>query len=461
LGTLYAWKKACDKLKQTTGRDLADELQKGASVALFHTAGKGTRMAPLPGGENNNKPGVKLPVPGPASILESVIRQTGAYAESRKSRLSVFWGDQIFVPSVSAAYVPAHHADIICGLGPMPSAEEWVKRGLESYGLIAARKDGSVAAMLEKVNHATATASLEGLEGVDRVGTSLGSFSLSSFFVKALVEHFSKELASKAGKMDTDPHLWMAVTLGKDAYADLMVKKGIFESAEAKVHHERVAALLASFDVTAGGLKGLFGTVNVGLDLSWWDFGLIKLYQKNCLLITEDLEDAKLARAFFGIKARARVDKSSAVGKCVVDAASVVSTSSFSTGSVSSSSILGVHTGEIKAEGAVLVNCCAKKIVAGKGAVAYNVVDTSDEGLVLGENEVRVGIFSVKEGQSYFEMRSNVATIDGGKTFKERVCGNERSFQEVYDLNCGVDVTACGAAAKAARQSFAEVLAKL
>ena len=33
----------------------------GASVALYHTAGKGTRMAPLPGAENNNKPGVKLP----------------------------------------------------------------------------------------------------------------------------------------------------------------------------------------------------------------------------------------------------------------------------------------------------------------------------------------------------------------------------------------------------------------
>ena len=28
------------------------------SAALFHTAGKGTRMAPLPASENNNKPGV-------------------------------------------------------------------------------------------------------------------------------------------------------------------------------------------------------------------------------------------------------------------------------------------------------------------------------------------------------------------------------------------------------------------
>jgi len=27
------------------------------SVAIYHTAGKGTRLAPLPGAENNNKPG--------------------------------------------------------------------------------------------------------------------------------------------------------------------------------------------------------------------------------------------------------------------------------------------------------------------------------------------------------------------------------------------------------------------
>ena len=48
-------------------------------MGLFHTAGKGTRLAPLPASENNNKPGVKLPVSVktadgsamPLSILES------------------------------------------------------------------------------------------------------------------------------------------------------------------------------------------------------------------------------------------------------------------------------------------------------------------------------------------------------------------------------------------------------
>ena len=63
LGTLYAFKKACAKAKEDHGIDLDKQLtEEKISIGLFHTAGKGTRLAPLPASENNNKPGVKLPV---------------------------------------------------------------------------------------------------------------------------------------------------------------------------------------------------------------------------------------------------------------------------------------------------------------------------------------------------------------------------------------------------------------
>jgi hypothetical protein len=59
LGTLYAFKKAQALAMEKYGVDLNAELeQHKISAALFHTAGKGTRMAPLPASENNNKPGV-------------------------------------------------------------------------------------------------------------------------------------------------------------------------------------------------------------------------------------------------------------------------------------------------------------------------------------------------------------------------------------------------------------------
>lgn len=44
-----------------------------------------------------------------------------------------------------AAYVPTHHVDILCSLGPMPSAEEWGEKGLDKYGLIAVNASGEAA----------------------------------------------------------------------------------------------------------------------------------------------------------------------------------------------------------------------------------------------------------------------------------------------------------------------------
>lgn len=110
LGTLYAFQKAALLATKLHSVDLATLLHnKEISVGLFHTAGKGTRLAPLPASENNNKPGVKLPVSTPCTasdgtktnvsltILEAVIKQTAVYAQSRLGRLSVFWGDQVRV----------------------------------------------------------------------------------------------------------------------------------------------------------------------------------------------------------------------------------------------------------------------------------------------------------------------------------------------------------------------------
>jgi len=104
LGTLYAFEKACLVAKDLFDIDLAAMMNdKTISAALYHTAGKGTRLAPFPASENNNKPGVKLPVSqklsdgsyAPITVLEAVVKQTGVYAPSRKGRLSVFWGDQV------------------------------------------------------------------------------------------------------------------------------------------------------------------------------------------------------------------------------------------------------------------------------------------------------------------------------------------------------------------------------
>jgi hypothetical protein len=220
LGTLYAYKNAVALASERYGLDLDGMMKAGTiSVGLYHTAGKGTRLAPLPGAENNNKPGVKLPATVkianqlvPMTILEAVIKQTGCYARSRLGRLSVFWGDQIFIPTVPVEYTVTHHVDILCSLGPMLSEADWKEKGMEKYGLIAQSENGS-AAQVEKVDHATANQLLAGLGTIKSVGVSLGSFSISSRMLFALLGEFSAELAHRKGKLDSDPHLWMPMTL--------------------------------------------------------------------------------------------------------------------------------------------------------------------------------------------------------------------------------------------------------
>ncbi|CAM9329361.1 unnamed protein product, partial [Phaeothamnion confervicola] len=294
LGTLYAWQNAAALAQRLHGVDIMAQLAIGAiSTGLYHTAGKGTRLAPLPGSENNNKPGVKLavtvPVAGggakPLTILEGVIKQTGTYGPCRKGRLSVFWGDQVFVPSVAALYTPTHHADILCSLGPMPSAEEWLSRGLEKYGLIAVNGSDN-AAQVEKVGHATAERLLQSLGAIKLVGPSLGSFSVSHFLLAQLLAEFAAELAAKHGKLDSDPHLWMPLTLELEAYVELMGQKGV-SAAEATAHHARMRSCLTKFwEVPGAGGMGLFGAVDVGSGALWWDYGLLKLYRKNNMLLT-------------------------------------------------------------------------------------------------------------------------------------------------------------------------------
>ena len=139
----------------------------------------------------------------PITVLEAVVRQTGIYASSRSGRLSVFWGDQIFVPTAPFAYTPTHHVDIMCTLESDPPTENvWREKGLEKYGVIAVSGGGD-AAQVEKVDHPTAMRMLKNLGDIARVDPSLGSFSVSAKILEALCEEFKAELDAKDGKLDT------------------------------------------------------------------------------------------------------------------------------------------------------------------------------------------------------------------------------------------------------------------
>jgi hypothetical protein len=365
-------------------------------------------------------------------VLEAVIQQTGVYAASRKGRLSVFWGDQIFIPSAPFAYTPTHHADIMCTLlgDTAPTAEEWEAQGLEKYGVIAVMQGlDRDAAQVEKVNHATAVKMLESLGNIGQVGPSLGSFSVSAYFLTALCDEFGSELAGKTAKLDTDPHFWMPLTLPKAEYASLMSQKGIEEEVSNE-HHDRMAAFKAKLNM---GDMRLFGAVDVGADGCWWDYGQLKLYSHNNAKLLEDGPDADLLRTFMGI-----TDKkahSSLGGGVSVDDSSVVLNSKIGSGKIHTSAMTNVTANEVDANCAIIVNCAAPKITAKKGAILYNRI--SEEPIVAEEAEVQVSV--ADESGEMMVLKSRM-DIDGGKSWKIKLDMNEMSFEEVHKKNMNAHV---------------------
>mmetsp|Transcript_2114 Transcript_2114/g.3902 ORF Transcript_2114/g.3902 Transcript_2114/m.3902 type:complete len:537 (+) Transcript_2114:117-1727(+) len=443
LGTLYAWQKACAYAKNKYGGvDLDSLLAEGAiSAALYHTAGKGTRLAPLPASENNNKPGVKLPFPSTLTVLQAVVRQTGIYASSRKGRLSVYWGDQVFLPSVDFIYKPTHHIDIMCSLlgDTAPTAEEWQAQGLDKYGVIAVLKgDGQKtpeAAQVEKVSHETATKMLQQLGTIGQVGPSLGSFSVSAAMLKGLCEEFATELGAKQAKFDTDPHFWMPMTLPEDSYVYLMSQKGVDEGTS-KSHYARMKAFSSQF-LKSGGNNGmgLFGAVDVGKDACWWDYGQLKLYSKNSLLLLDDANpESKLLRKFLNIKDQPQ--SGVLASSNVMYEHSYAFDCNIADGKAKNSLLSHVTAEELYVEGAILVNCVAPKIKAGKGSILYNIM--SEKEIVAEPGQVMVAV--TNESGSMMEIKSRM-DIDGGKAWKEVVEGNPMSFEQVWKNNKNANIT--------------------
>lgn len=450
LGTLYALRKAGDLARERHAVDLAARLAEGAAVGLYHTAGKGTRLAPLPGSEGGNKPAVKLPglvrlADGvePLTILEAVIRQTAVYAPRRRGRLSVFWGDQVFIPSAPPPDRPRHHVDILAKLGVMPDAAAWRRDGLDRYGLVAVGPGGD-AVQVEKVSH-TAAVELVG-QGVMRVdggiGVSLGSFSLSAAMAAALDAEFTSELAARTAKLDTDPHFWMPLTLPEPVYLTTMAAKGEPES-RARAHYRRMAAFLAGFRDAHPDL-GLFGCVDVGADCYWWDYGTLGSYRASVRRLLDGDEEAAAMRAFFALGETGRVEWRD--GSLLVDCR-------VGGGRVEGSVLVGVTAGRLDVVDAVLVNVVAPSI-AGHDLVFYNVFEA--EALAPAPGSVRADTHLPDGGRICMRTRRE---RDGKDDWETVLPGNELSHAGLAELNSTLTLDAAAASARRHRERAAAAVA--
>ena len=105
-------------------------------------------------------------------------------------------------------------------------------------------------------------------------------------------------------------------------------------------------------------------------------------------------------------------------------------------GSLKDSLACQVTTNEIEADGAIVVNCVAPKITAGKGCILYNLM--SEEPIVAEDGQVMVAV--TEESGESFVLKSRM-DIDGGKAWKNVVEGNALSFEQVHKNNKNANIS--------------------
>lgn len=406
LGSFYAYQKAREKAYVNYKVDIFQRQREGASVALYHTAGEGKRLYPLIASEYGNKGAIKLPstIKGhdePLTLLEAVIKQTSIYAPARKGRFSVFWADQLFIPSNSPDYLPRHHADIFVKLMPMPTEEEWIQKELSRYRMIAINKEGH-AQHIDKSDFATIKKLIaSGKMSISGgLSMSLGSFSLSSPLTFAFMQEFQPELIQKNIKMDSDPYFWMALSMDQPSYIQAMLKRGVSEE-EAKNHHLRLGYFKNHFTSKFPD-PGFFGIVDIGQGSFWWDFGSIDSYFNNLLKLTQNTVEGYLLRDFFKLE------------------------QNFNTKSkVASSIIVGSHAEKMEVENCIVINSSFKELRA-SGCLFYNVLEEED-----------LDKTSIVRADTYLSSESKQIKIyaereqDNKKIWHTKLPNNSTSFEEL------------------------------
>lgn len=429
LGTLYAYQQACIKAQAEFGIALNEQLANGSRVAMYHTAGMGMRLFPLVGAEHNHKAAVRLPNRvGTTTLLEAVIRQTAIYGAGRPGRLSVFWGDQIFIPSESPPVVSDAHVDILARLIPFPSRGQWDAQSLSQYGLVVNRGQRD-AQLFEKPTYEDVIKLLAGGPTDENIslGVSLGAFSMSTPMLQALLDEFCDDLTMRRGRLDTDPHFWMPLTLSRDVYLSLSARDSAAQSMLGH-HYDRMARFKERFMQSRGDAMALFKAVDVGSEGYWWDYGSVDAYYRNVRKLTGQNAESQAMRAFFDLDKR----RDATADTLDSDDSSIVCGTHVQQGTIRNSVVVGVVADSIDVQDSVVLDSKAPVIQA-RESLLYHVLD--ENAVLVADQTVRADTL-VEEEHRLFKMATQLGR-NGKKDWQERLGDNPVSYAQLWQINQG------------------------
>ena len=436
LGSLYAYKKAHEKALNEWGIDIFKEQLKGASIAMYHTAGQGKRLAPLTISELGIKSAVELPgLICPCednemgvtliTLLEATIKQSMIFAPSRKGRLSVFWSDQVFIPSRSCQQNSNSHIDILVKKIPFPNELEWSQKNLDNYGLLAWDGQGN-AKLFDKCDYKTFGEILSSHRAIadEGLGISMGAFSLSVEMLAALLDEFNPELSNRTQLFDSDPYFWMPLTLDDDSYISAMLIRKIPLN-DIKNHYERMQKFKKRFN-KKNEMSSLtfFNGIDIGSESYWWDYGTLDSYYHNNLIMTNKGLESDLMRTFFLLNNNNSSSKEKMDDN---ETSSLVLGSNIKEGKIKNSIVLNVNAEELTINHSILIGCDVKSLTAQRSLI-YHVKEF--EPLHLEEYMVRADVHTLFDK---LKLKSSIKA-DGKSNWKIRLFDNTHSWEEAIEF---------------------------
>ncbi len=322
-----SWKSLMDKVRREKGRE--------ATIAIYHTAGFGSRVWPITGSEYGSKSRITMPrylnkegSQVPMTLLESTIFQSAIFAKNRPGRVMVFWGDQVFVPTVPLQELQSPSdspVEILALVGQFPYEDI-----INKYGLIALEAQGpgvwTAARLMQKPKTVQeAQEFIAAHSQVSGMGKSLGSFTVDRRFWDSMMRSYRQELSEEnpleqsKNRADTDGDWWIPLTrlefVLKNAAADVSqfknaesLKKFLAkERLDQPEFTERVLSLYLSSRKNSS--QPFMKVINAGAKSLWWDFGNVGIeegttegiFRRNILVLLQDTAEGRLARQFWGV----------------------------------------------------------------------------------------------------------------------------------------------------------------
>ncbi len=398
-GTLFAIENA----SKTVGKDLVEEVKRGKSVLIVHTAGEGTRN--LLTRTCKNKARIEVPN---LTLLEGVIKQFQDFAIP--SRILVTWGDQFLLFEESAEEIRkcAQKAHVML-FGLKTELTEEIAR---TYGIqIVKCADGEGCELLDfedTRNYEVAMRMVQKLNG--DVMVNMGMFAMSGVLAERMLDAFSDALAARRGKFNSD-ELWQS-WISPEYEADDWLRERA-DRLKDELSRAEPLALIKSFPLSDRTI--------------WEDFGTNENYYKSVMKLLGEDDVGRGLRAFLG------VDVSSAKSGCDVSR-SIHEHVAFEEGVVKDSVIVNSTAKHAQLEQACVINSTLNRI-KGKRCVVYNVVDHAELDI---EDCFLVDVFHPIKGRIRLTIRIGEEKGVKEKWWNSRLPGNDFSLSEIAEMLKGV-----------------------